>query len=85
MSPTAEMTHMGMTMMEQMNAQVIGTAEAVCLLVIGMAHSWEEEVNHPVDCLAHQEVPPPTRVPIGATPPVTLARPTAGMILSPTT
>ena len=79
-SPTAEMTRMGMTMMERTNAQVIGTAEAVRLLVIGMAHSWEEEVGHPVDRLAHQEVPPPTRVPIGAIPPVTLARPAAGTI-----
>ena len=59
-SPTVEMTRMGMTMMEQTNAQVIGTAEAVRLLVIGMAHSWEEEVNHPMDHLVHQEVPPPT-------------------------
>ena len=35
-------------------------AEAVRLLVIGMAHSWEEEVDHPVVHLVHQEVPPPT-------------------------
>ena len=59
-SSTAETTRMGMTMMEGKNAQVIGMAEAVHLLVIGMAHSWEEEVNHPVDRLVHQEVPPPT-------------------------
>ena len=77
---TAEMTRMGMTMMEGTNAQVIGTVEAVRLLVIGMTHSWEEEVDHPVDRLVHQEVPPPTRVPIRAIPPITLARPTTEMI-----
>ena len=60
MSPTVETTRMGMTMMEGTNTQVIGMAEAVHLLVIGMAHSWEEEVDHPMDCLVHQEVPPPT-------------------------
>ena len=76
----AEMTHMGMTMIEGMNNQVIGVAEAVCLLVIGMAHSWEEEVDHPGDRPVHQEVPPPTRVPIRAIPPITLARLTAGTI-----
>ena len=43
-----------------MNAQVIGMAEVVHLLVMGMAHSWEEEVDHPTDCLVHQEVHPPT-------------------------
>ena len=71
---------MGMTMIEGTNDQVIGTAEVVRLLVIGMAHSWEEEVNHPRDHLVHQEVPPPTQVPIRAIPPITLARLTAGMI-----
>ena len=79
-SPTAETTRMGMTMMEGTNAQVIGTAEAVCLLVIGMAHFWKEEVDHPMDRLVHQEVPPLTRVPTRAIPPITLARPTAGTI-----
>ena len=79
-SPTAEMTRMGMMMMERTNTQVIGTAEAVRLLVIEMAHSWEEEVDHPVDRLVHQEVSPPTRVPIGVIPPITLVRLTAGTI-----
>ena len=59
-SPTAETTRMGMTMIEGTNNQVIGTAEAVRLLVIGMAHFWEEEVDHPGDRPVHQEVPPPT-------------------------
>ena len=71
---------MGMTVIEGTNDQVIGMAEAVRLLVIGMAHSWEEEVDHPGDRPVHQEVPPPTRVPIRAIPPITLARLTAGMI-----
>ena len=79
-SPTAEMTCIGMTMMKGTNAQVIGMAEAVRLLVIGMAHSWEEEVDHPVDHLDHQEVPPLIRVPIRAIPPITLAKLTAGTI-----
>ena len=79
-SPTVETTRMGMTMIEGTNDQVIGTAEVVRLLVIGMAHSWEEEVDHPRDRLVHQEVPPPTRVPIRAIPPITLARLTAGTI-----
>ena len=76
----AETTRMGMTMIEGTNDQVIGMAEAVRLLVIGMAHSWEEEVDHPGDRPVHQEVPSPTQVPIRAIPPITLARLTTGMI-----
>ena len=42
-----ETIHMGMTMMGGTNTQVIGMEGVVCLLVMGMAHSWEEEVDHP--------------------------------------
>ena len=62
------------------NAQIMGMVEAVHLLVMEMAHSWEEEVDHPTSCLAHQEVPPLTQVPIRVISPITLVKPTTEMI-----
>ena len=79
-SPMVEMICMRMMMMGGTNAQVIGIEGAVHLLVMGTAHSWEEEVNHPAGHLAHQEVPSPTRVPIRAISPLILVKLTTGMI-----
>ena len=59
-SPTAEMTCMGMMTMGGMSNQTMGTMEVVCLLATKMAHSWEEEDDHLAGCQAHLEVPPPT-------------------------
>ena len=55
---------------------------AVCLLVMGMAHSWEEEVDHPVGCLAHQEVPSTTQVPIRVISPLILVKLATGTIIT---
>ena len=49
-----------MMMMGGMNFQVMGTEGVVRLLVMGMAHSWKKEVDHPAGYLTHQEVPPLT-------------------------
>ena len=59
-SPTAEMTCMGMTTMGGMSNQTMGAVEAVYLLATGMAHFGEEEDDHLADCQAHLEVPPLT-------------------------
>ena len=78
-SPTVEMTRMGMMTMGGTSNQTMGAVEAVRLLATGMTHFWEEEDNHLVGHQAHLEVPPPTRAPIRATPPTTQARLAAGV------
>ena len=72
-SPTAEMTHMGMTIMEGMSNQTMGIVEVVHLLATGMAHFWEEEDYHLMGHQAHLEVPFLTWAPIRVTP-ITWAR-----------
>ena len=59
-SLTVEMTHMGMTTMEEISNQTMGKMEVVHLLATGMAHFCKEGDNHLVGCQAYLEVPPPT-------------------------